>query len=64
MLSSAAMRGVCDDAAYLQHMLDFEAALTRAEATAGVVPKTAAAPTGGCPRSTRNRRLKGELRCR
>src|SRR5439155_640103 len=27
MLSSAAMRAVYDDAAYLQHMLDFEAAI-------------------------------------
>ena len=32
MLSSAAMRAVCDDAATLQNMLDFEAALARAEA--------------------------------
>src|ERR1700721_3159797 len=32
MLSSAAMRAVCDDVACLQHMLDFEAALARAEA--------------------------------
>src|SRR5580692_5975963 len=38
MLSSAAMRAVCDDLAYLQHMLDFEAALARAEAAAGIVP--------------------------
>ncbi len=44
MLSSAAMRAVCDDAAYLQHMLDFEAALARAEAAAGVIPARAAAP--------------------
>ena len=44
MLSSAAMRAVCDDAAYLQHMLDFEAALARAEATTGVIPARAAAP--------------------
>jgi 3-carboxy-cis,cis-muconate cycloisomerase len=44
MLSSAAMRGVCDDAAYLQHMLDFEAALARAEAATGVIPATAAGP--------------------
>jgi 3-carboxy-cis,cis-muconate cycloisomerase len=44
MLSSAAMRAVCDDAAYLQHMLDFEAALARAEAAAGVIPSAAAAP--------------------
>jgi 3-carboxy-cis,cis-muconate cycloisomerase len=38
MLSSAAMRAVCDDVAYLQHMLDFEAALARAEAAIGVIP--------------------------
>src|ERR1700710_740016 len=44
MFSSAAMRAVCDDAAYLQHMLDFEAGLTRAEAAVGVVPASAAAP--------------------
>jgi 3-carboxy-cis,cis-muconate cycloisomerase len=44
MLSSAAMRAVCDDVAYLQHMLDFEAALARAEAASGVIPKSAAAP--------------------
>ena len=44
MLSSAAMRAVCDDAAYLQHMLDFEAALARAEAAAGVIPAGAAGP--------------------
>src|SRR3954454_150606 len=42
MLSSAAMRAVCDDAATLQHMLDFEAALARAEAAAGVIPASAA----------------------
>jgi 3-carboxy-cis,cis-muconate cycloisomerase len=46
MLSSATMRAVCDDAAYLQHMLDFEAALARAEAAVGVIPKTAAGPIG------------------
>jgi 3-carboxy-cis,cis-muconate cycloisomerase len=44
MLSSAAMRAVCDDAAYLQHMLDFEAALARAEAATGVIPASAVAP--------------------
>ncbi len=32
MLSSAAMRAVCDDATYLQHMLGFEAALAIAKA--------------------------------
>jgi 3-carboxy-cis,cis-muconate cycloisomerase len=44
MLSSAAMRAVCDDVACLQNMLDFEAALARAEATIGVIPNHAAGP--------------------
>src|SRR2546423_3446686 len=44
MLSSAAMRAVCDDAACLQNMLDFEAALARAEAAVGVIPDRAASP--------------------
>jgi 3-carboxy-cis,cis-muconate cycloisomerase len=44
MLSSGAMRAVCDDAATLQHMLDFEAALARAEAATGVIPASAAEP--------------------
>src|ERR1700733_1492747 len=44
MLSSAAMRAICDDLACLQHMLDFEAALARAEALAGVIPMSAVAP--------------------
>ena len=38
------MRAVCDDIAYLQHMLDFEAALARAEAATGVIPASAAGP--------------------
>src|SRR6202020_1397823 len=42
MLSSAALRAVGDDLAYLQHMLDFEAALARAEAAAGIVPPDSA----------------------
>jgi 3-carboxy-cis,cis-muconate cycloisomerase len=42
MLSSAAMRVVCDDVACLQNMLDFEAALARAEAAVGVIPQSAA----------------------
>jgi 3-carboxy-cis,cis-muconate cycloisomerase len=42
MLSSAAMRAICDDETYLQHMLDFEAALARAEAATGVIPAGAA----------------------
>src|SRR4029077_19218179 len=44
MLSSTAMRAVCDDAACLQNMLDFEAALARAEASIGVIPTSAAEP--------------------
>ncbi|MEW6640116.1 MAG: 3-carboxy-cis,cis-muconate cycloisomerase [Pseudomonadota bacterium] len=44
LLSSAAMRAVCDDAAYLQFMLDFESALARAEAASGVIPAAAVAP--------------------
>jgi len=44
MLSSVAMRAVCDDVACLQYMLDFEAALARAEAAVGVIPSSAAGP--------------------
>ena len=44
MLSSPAMRAVYDDAATLQNMLDFEAALARAEATVGVIPWAAVTP--------------------
>jgi 3-carboxy-cis,cis-muconate cycloisomerase len=44
MLSSASMRVVCDDLACLQHMLDFEAALARAEAATGVIPEGAVSP--------------------
>jgi 3-carboxy-cis,cis-muconate cycloisomerase len=46
LFSSAAMRAVCDDNAYLQHMLDFEAALARAEAATGIIPSSAAGPIG------------------
>lgn len=35
------MRMVCDDEVYLQHMLDFEHALARAEAAASVIPASA-----------------------
>jgi 3-carboxy-cis,cis-muconate cycloisomerase len=44
MLSSAAMRAVCDDATFVQRMLDFEGALARAEAATGVIPPPAAGP--------------------
>src|SRR5436190_503190 len=53
MLSSAAMRAVCDDEAYLQHMLDFEAALARAEAATGIIAANAAGPiTKACKASS------------
>src|SRR5215212_1461781 len=49
MLPSPALRAVCDDAATLQNMLDFEAALARAEAAAGVIPADVAGPiTNAC----------------
>src|ERR1700722_5478276 len=52
MLSSAAMRSVYDDVAYLQYMLDFEEALARAEAAAGVIPADVAGPiTAACKAS-------------
>jgi 3-carboxy-cis,cis-muconate cycloisomerase len=44
MLSSGPMRATCDDAATLQHMLDFEAALARVEADTGVIPNKVAGP--------------------
>jgi 3-carboxy-cis,cis-muconate cycloisomerase len=46
LFSSAAMRTICDDATTLQYMLDFEAALARAEAASGVIPESAIAPIG------------------
>src|SRR5438046_5640720 len=53
MLSSAAMRAVCDDAAYLQHMLDFESALARAQAAVGAIPESAVAPIAAACRFER-----------
>jgi 3-carboxy-cis,cis-muconate cycloisomerase len=41
LVSSAAMRGIVSDRSRLQRMLDFEAALARAEAAVGVVPPSA-----------------------
>jgi 3-carboxy-cis,cis-muconate cycloisomerase len=43
LFSSVAMQAVVEDRARLQRMLDFEAALARAEAALGVIPATAAA---------------------
>lgn len=51
MLSSAAMRAVCDDVACLQNMLDFEAALARAEAATGVIPGSAVGPIAAACRA-------------
>src|SRR5947199_5160260 len=44
LLSSTTMRAVCDDVTYVQNMLDVEAALARAEAATGVIPKGVAEP--------------------
>ena len=43
LFSSATMRAIVDDTARLQRMLDFEAALAKAEAEAGVIPAKAVA---------------------
>lgn len=49
LFASAKMRALLSDASVLQRMLDVEAALARAEAKAGVIPKKAAAPiTSAC----------------
>jgi 3-carboxy-cis,cis-muconate cycloisomerase len=49
LISSAAMRAIMDDRARLQRMLDFEAALARAEAAVGVIPASAVdAIAGAC----------------
>jgi 3-carboxy-cis,cis-muconate cycloisomerase len=53
MLSSLAMREVCDDTACLQNMLDFEAALARAEAAVGVIPTNAAGPIANACKTAR-----------
>ncbi|MEA2888976.1 MAG: 3-carboxy-cis,cis-muconate cycloisomerase [Bradyrhizobium sp.] len=45
------MRAICDDVACLQNMLDFEAALARAEAATGVIPGHAAGPIGSACRA-------------
>ncbi|MGA2415918.1 MAG: 3-carboxy-cis,cis-muconate cycloisomerase [Candidatus Sulfotelmatobacter sp.] len=46
LFGSAAMSAVFSDAARLQRMLDFEAALARAEARCGVIPVAAASAIG------------------
>src|SRR5918999_2528748 len=53
LFSSAAMRAVVDDRTRLQRMLDFEAALAKAEADAGVIPAKAAGPIVAACRADR-----------
>jgi 3-carboxy-cis,cis-muconate cycloisomerase len=44
LISSAAMRAIVDDRAHLQRMLDFEAALARAEAAVAAIPAGCVGP--------------------
>jgi 3-carboxy-cis,cis-muconate cycloisomerase len=53
LIASAAMRAILDDRARLQRMLDFEAALTRAQAALGVIPASAVDPIAGACRAER-----------
>src|SRR5581483_12150649 len=53
LISSAAMRAIVDDRARLQRMLDFEAALARAEAALAVVPASAVEPIVAACRAER-----------
>jgi 3-carboxy-cis,cis-muconate cycloisomerase len=53
LVSSAAMRAILDDRARLQRMLDFEAALIRAEAAVGVVPASVVDPIAAACRVER-----------
>ena len=46
LYASAAMRAIMSDQARLQRMLDFEAALARAQAAVGIIGGTAAARIG------------------
>jgi 3-carboxy-cis,cis-muconate cycloisomerase len=51
LFTTDAMRAVFSDDARVQRMLDFEAALARAEAKAGVIPAAAADSIGRCCRA-------------
>jgi 3-carboxy-cis,cis-muconate cycloisomerase len=53
LFSSAAMRAIVEDRTRLQRMLDFEAALARAEADLGVIPAAAALPIAAACRADR-----------
>lgn len=51
LFTTDAMRAVCSDAAFIARMLEFEAALARAEAATGVIPPPAADAIVRCCRS-------------
>ena len=51
LFTTNAMRAVFSDATRIQRMLDFEAALARAEAATGIIPATAAASIVRCCRA-------------
>ncbi len=53
LFASAKMRTALSDAAMLQRMLDVEAALARAEAASGVIPKSAEGPIAAACRAGR-----------
>ena len=53
LISSAAMRAVVDDRAHLQRMLDFEAALARAEAAVAVIPAGCVGPISNACKAER-----------
>ncbi|MDB5794879.1 MAG: 3-carboxy-cis,cis-muconate cycloisomerase [Noviherbaspirillum sp.] len=53
MFSTEAMQAVFSAQACVQGMLDFEAALARAEADTGVIPASAAAPIAACCEAAR-----------
>src|SRR5262249_37372744 len=53
LFATAAMPPILADAARIQRMLDVEAALARAEAAAGVIPKQAVAPIAAACRAER-----------
>jgi len=53
LVASAAMRAIVDDRARLQRMLDFEAALARAEAAVAVIPASCIEPITEAARAER-----------
>ena len=53
LISSAAMRAIVDDRVHLQRMLDFEAALARAEAAVAVIPAGCLGPISAACRAER-----------